>query len=137
MMITPQTIGNILFRDSKKLGIESIYVIFPGDNSNEIPTGEIKEERVVIHVKEQKSGTYWRKSFNEVNILVPRISDRPDRIRAEQLEHEAMNLFDDVTDEFNNVHYSYSIASIGTMTDEALKCEYVNVRILFEVLNVK
>lgn len=72
-MITPQTIGNILYRDSKGLGIKPIYVVFPGDNSDEIPSGEVKEERIVIHPKSQKPGTYWRKSFNEVNILVPRI----------------------------------------------------------------
>lgn len=136
-MITPQTIGNILYRDSKALGIEPVYVVLPGDNSDEIPSGEVKEERVVIHVKKQKAGTYWRKSFNEVNILVPRIANRPDRIRLEQLEQEAMELFDGATGEYAGAHYLYSVESIGSMTDAALRCEYVNCRILFEVLNVK
>lgn len=136
-MITPQTIGNILYRDCKALGIEPIYVVFPGDNSDEIQLGEIKEERVVIHVKKQKDGTYWRKSFNEVNILVPRIANCPDRIRLEQVEREVMKLLDGVTGEYDSTHYLYSVESIGSMTDAALRCEYVNARILFEVLNVK
>ena len=33
--------------------------------------------------------------------------------------------------------YRYSIESIGAEADTALKCHYVNVRILFEVINVK
>jgi len=136
-MITPQTIGNILYRDSKALDILPVYVTLPGDNSDEIPSGEVKEERVVIHVKKQVPGTYWRKSYNEVNILVPRLANRPDRIRLEQVEHKAMAVFDDVVGKFNNVTYSYSVDSIGSMTDPALRCEYVNCRILFEVLNVK
>ncbi len=136
-MVTPQTIGNILYRDSKALGIEHVFVVFPGDNSDEIPSGEVKEERVVIHPKSQKPGTYWRKSFNEVNIFVPRISGRADRIRLEKLEHEAMKLFDGIVGSYQNITYSYSVDSIGTMTDDALRCEYVNCRILFEVLNVK
>ncbi len=136
-MITPQTIGNILYRDCKDLGIEHVFVVVPGDNSEEIPSGEVKEERVVIHPKSQKPGTYWRKSFNEVNILVPRISGRADRIRLEELEHEAMKLFDGIVGNYQNVTYSYSVDSIGTMTDDALRCEYVNARVLFEVLNVK
>lgn len=136
-MITPQTTGNILYRDCKGLGIEPMYVVFPGDNSDEIPSGEVKVERIVIHPKSQKPGTYWRKSFNEVNLLVPRISERADRIRLEELEHKAMKLFDDVVGTYQGITYKYSIDSIGTMTDDALRCEYVNARILFEVLNVK
>ena len=136
-MITPQSIGNILYRDCKALGIEQQYVVCPGDNSDEIPLGEVKQERVVIHVKEQKPGTYWRKSYNEVNIFVPRIAGRPDRIRCEALEHAAMALFDDVVGRYNGTTYQYSIASIGTMTDPDLRCEYVNTKILFEVLNIK
>lgn len=137
-MITPQTIGNILYRDCKAaFGTDAVYVVMPGDNSGEIPQGEVSEERIVIHIKSQKPGTYWRKSFNEVNILVPRIHNRPDRIRCEQMEHEVMEKLDDITGQSGGVSYLYSVDTIGTMTDDALNCEYVNARILFEVLNVK
>lgn len=136
-MITPTTIGRILSRDCKALGITSIYVVWPGDDSDEIPTGEVKDERIVIIPKSQGPGTYWRKSFNEVNILVPRIANRPNRIRLEELEQQAMTLLDDAVGHYANITYSYSVQSIGPKTDDSLHCEYVNVRILFEVLNVK
>ncbi len=136
-MITPQTIGNILYRDCKVLGIQPINVVFPGDNSSEIKAGEVTEQRIVIHVKSQKPGTYWRKSYNEINILIPRIADKPDRITAEEMEQRAQDVFEDVVGSFNGVTYKYTIDSLGTMTDSALRCEYVNARVLFEVLNVK
>lgn len=136
-MITPQSIGNILYRDCKAFGIKGVYVVVPGDNSAEIPSGEVTTERVVIHVKEQVPGTYWRKSFNEVNIFVPRIVNRPNRIRCEEIESKAQSLLDGVVGKWGESHYAYSVASLGTMTDPALRCEYVNVRILFEVLNIK
>ena len=136
-MITPQTIGNILYRDCKSLGIQTINVVFPGDNSSEIKAGEVTEQRIVIHVKSQKPGTYWRKSYNEINILIPRIADKPDRITAEEMEQRAQAIFEDAVGSFNGVTYKYTIDSLGTMTDDALRCEYVNARLLFEVLNVK
>lgn len=137
-MITPQTIGNILYRDCRAaFETDAVFVVVPGDNSDEIPDGEVTDERIVIHVKSQTPGTFWRKSFNEVNILVPRIQNRPDRIRCEQLEHEAMEKLDGVAGSYGGTHYLYSVGSVGTQTDDALNCEYVNVRILFEVLNVR
>lgn len=136
-MITPQTIGNILYRDCKALGIEAVYVVIPGAKSDEIPAGEVQEERIVIHIKKQKPGTYWRKSFSEINILVPRISNLSNRIRLEELERKSMELFDGASGCHDDTTYCYSIESIGPMADDPLRCDYVNVRILFEVLNVK
>lgn len=46
-------------------------------------------------------------------------------------------MFDGVTGRYDGTTYHYSIDTIGTEEDTALKCHYVNVRILFEVLNVK
>lgn len=136
-MITPQTIGNILYRDCKGISAGNVYVVCSGDNSAEIPSGEVNCERTIIHIKEQTPGTYWRKSFNEVNIFVPRIQNRPDRIRCEEIEMLVMEHLDGVIDQYHGLTYLYSVSSIGTMTDEKLNCEYVNVKILFEVLNIK
>ena len=41
------------------------------------------------------------------------------------------------TGSYNGSFYRYSIYNIGTEADTALKCHYVNVSVLFEVLNVK
>ena len=75
-------------------------------------TGELKSERIVIHTKKQQPGKYWKKSFAEVKILRSIGS-------------------------YNGSFYRYSIYNIGTEADTALKCHYVNVSVLFEVLNVK
>lgn len=138
-MITSQSIGDILRSVSTGLGIDEVYVVMPGDdaNSDELSKGEIKAERVVVYPKEQVLDTYWIKSYNEINIVVPRIQNRPNRIRLEELESKAISLFDGITGHSNGISYYYSIDSIGTKTDPAMNCEYVFVTILFEVLNVK
>ena len=113
-MIVTTDIGNILYRDCKAFEI----CIVP---AGETLTGELASERIVIHTKKQQPGKYWKKSFAEVNLCVPNLSE----------------LLDDVVSTYDSTTYRYSIESIGTEADTALKCHYVNVRILFEVLNVK
>lgn len=130
-MIVTTDIGNILYRDCKTFGID----IVP---NGETLTGELRSERIVIHAKKQQPGTYWKKSFAEINLCVPDLEHNSAySIRLNELEREANKLFDDVVSTYNGTRYHYSIESIGTEADTALKCHYVNVRILFEVLNVK
>lgn len=130
-MIVTTDIGNILYRDCKAFGIDMVP-------DGETLTGELKYERIVIHVKKQQLGTYWKKSFVEVNLCVPDLSENEaNTIRLNELERQASKLFDDVVNTYNGNRYRYSIESIGTEADTALKCHYVNVRILFNVLNVK
>lgn len=129
-MIVTTDIGNILYRDCGAFGID----IVP---NGETLTGELKSERIVIHPKKQQPGTYWKKSFAEVNLCVPDLSENEaDSIRLNELEREANKRFD-MVNTYDGTRYRYSIESIGTEADTALKCHYVNARILFEVLNVK
>ena len=98
----------------------------------------MKSERIVIHVKKQQTDKYWKKSFVEVNLCVPDLKEgEANTIRLNELERKANKLFNDVVNTYDSTRYRYSIDSIGTEADTALKCHYVNVRILFEVLNVK
>lgn len=130
-MIVTTDIGNILYRDCKAFGID----IVP---SGEKLVGELTSERIVIHAKKQQPGTYWKKSFAEVNLCVPDLSENEaNTIRLNELEREANKRFDDVVSTYDGTTYRYSIDSIGTEADAALKCHYVNVRILFNVLNIK
>lgn len=129
-MIVTTDIGNILYRDCKAFGIG----IVP---AGETLTGELTSERIVIHTKKQQPGKYWKKSFAEVNLCVPNLSENEaNTIRLNELERKAGKLFDDVVSTYDGMTYRYSIDSIGTEADTALKCHYVNVRILFNVLNV-
>lgn len=130
-MIVTTDIANILYRDCKIFGIS----IVPDGKKL---TGELKDERIVIHSKKQQPGTYWKKSFAEVNLCVPDLKKNDaNTIRLNELERQANKVFDSVVSEYNGTVYRYSIDSIGKEEDAALKCHYVNVRILFEVLNVK
>ena len=130
-MLVTTDIGNILYRDCKAFGIG----IVP---AGETLTGELTSERIVIHTKKQQPGKYWKKSLAEVSFCVPDLSENEaNPIRLNELERETMKRFDDVVSTYDGTTYRYSIESIGTEADTALKCHYVNVRILFNVLNVK
>lgn len=130
-MIVTTDIGNILYRDCKAFGIE-VY------QKGNIPDGEVTTERVIIRTKNQTPSKFWKKGFVEVNLCVPDVDvDTANLIRLAELEREAMKILDDVVSTYDGTTYRYSIDSIGTEADTALKCHYVNVRLLFEVLNVK
>ncbi len=129
-MITPSDIANILYKDCEPFGI----AIVP---DGETLVGEIKSERIVIHSKKQQSGTYWKKSYAEINICVPNLSpNEANSIRLNELERIANERFNDTVGEYDLSPYYYSIESIGIEKDDRTKCHYVNVRILFNVLNV-
>ena len=102
-----------------------------------IPYGIVKCERVVILSKDQTPQTYWKKSFIEINICVPDIRDGVANLeRLQTLERKAQRVFATKAGEYDTSSYQYSIESIsGVNRDESMKCHYVNVRLLFEVLN--
>lgn len=137
-MIVTTDIGNILYRDCKAFGIDEIY---QKGNIPPIPTEpdyRLETERIVIRPKTQTPGKYWKKGFVEVNLCIPDSElNSANSIRLGELERQANKLFDDVVSTYDGTTYRYSIESIGTEADTALKCHYVNARILFEVLNVK
>ena len=130
-MITSTDIANILYRDCKSFGISVVP-------QGQTLVGGLKDERIVIHAKRQQPGRIWKKSFIELNICVPDLApNEANTIRLNELERMANSRFSDVVGDYDNTSYYYSIASTGMEKDEHLKCHYVNVRILFEVLNVK
>lgn len=137
-MIVTTDIGNILYRDCKVFGIGEIY---QKGNIPPIPTNpdyRLEKERIVVRTKSQTPGKYWKKGFVEVNLCVPDVElGTANTIRLNEIERQANSVFDGVVSSYDGTRYRYSIDSIGTEADTALKCHYVNVRILFEVLNVK
>ncbi len=128
-MIVPTDIANIIYRDCKVFGIDIVPM-------GEKLVGELKSERIVIHSKKQQPGKIWKKSFAEVNLCVLDLKENEaNTIRLNELERQANEVFGDVVNSYDGTYYKYSIDSIGTEEDTSLKCHYVNVRILFEVLN--
>ena len=102
-----------------------------------IPDGVVTEERVVILPKDQSSQTYWKKCFVEVNICVPDLADGVANLaRLQEVERRAQLLFDGIAGEYDSNSYLFTIESLsGVNRDDSMKCHYVNVRLLFQVLN--
>ena len=131
-MIVTTDIANILYKDCEAFGIE-VY------QAGNIPDEhkELSSERVIIRTKSQSPETYWKKGFVEVNLCVPDIDGDANLIRLRELERKAQKVLDEVVGEYDGSNYYYLIDSIGIEADTELRCHYVNVRLLFQVLNVK
>ena len=128
-MITTTDIKDILYKDCKVFGMK-IHRREP-----KMKGESLKSEMIVIHSKRQSPEKYWKKSFAEVNICVPDIMDEENEVRLQELERKAVSVLGDVTGVHNGTRYRYGIESEGIEADTALKCHYVNVKLLFEVLN--
>lgn len=130
-MIVTTDIADILYRDCKDFGI----MIVPFGKTL---TGEITEERITIHVKGQTPEKIWEKCFVEVNLCVPDLGvNIAHTLRLKALERAAKEKFRSVTGTFDGTRYLYEVDTISIEADTALKCHFVNCRILFNVLNVK
>lgn len=130
-MIVTTDIADILYRDCKAFGIEIVPF-------GKTLMGELKDERITIHVKGQTPSKYWEKCFVEVNLCVPDLGVKiANTLRLKDLERKAKGLFKSVTGEFDGTRYNYEIDTIHIEADTALKCHFINCRILFNALNVK
>lgn len=102
-----------------------------------IESGSLSKERIVILPTTCAVESHWNKCFVNVNICVPNTdAGKADLVKLNQFERLAYNNFHKVSD-YNGAIYRYSVYSTEIIEDEPLKCHYVNVRILFEILNVK
>lgn len=129
-MIVTTDIADILYRDCKAFGIEIVPF-------GKTIMGELKDERLTIHVKGQTPEKIWEKCFCEVNLCVPDLGvNIANTLRLKELERKAKELFKSVTDEFDGTRYNYEIDTIHIEADTALKCHFINCRILFNALNV-
>lgn len=134
-MIVTTDIADILYRDCKTFGIEIVPF---GKTISEETTKPLEKERIIIHVKGQTPEKIWEKCFVEVNLCVPDLGvDIANTLRLKELERKAKELFKSVTGEFDGTRYNYEIDTIHIEADTALKCHFINCRILFNALNVK
>ncbi|WP_270769384.1 hypothetical protein [Segatella buccae] len=129
-MIVTTDIADILFRDCKDFGI----MIVPFGKAL---TGELTKERITIHVKGQTPEKIWEKCFVEVNLCVPDLGvNIAHTLRLKALERTAKKKFKSVTGTFDGTRYLYEVDTINIEADTALKCHFVNCRLLFNVFNV-
>lgn len=128
-MIVTTDIADILYRDCKSFGIKIVPF-------GKTIMGELTDERITIHVKGQTPEKYWEKCFVEVNLCVPDLTDNiANTIRLKELERMAKEKFRSVTNKFDGTTYHYEANTITIEADTALKCHFVNCRLLFNVLN--
>ena len=131
-MIVTTDIANIIFKDCKSFGISEMY------QRGNILEGKVKTERIVIYPKTQQPDAYWEKGYVEVNLCVPVTkTGKANLIRLNELERKAREMFKDgIVGQYDGSWYRYSSESIGIEEDKELCCYYVNVKLLFETLNI-
>ena len=70
------------------------------------------------------------------NLCVPDLAvNVANTIRLKELERTAKEKFRSVTGTFDGTRYLYEVDTITIEADTALKCHFVNVRLLYNVLN--
>lgn len=129
-MITQGDIAKILYTDCKVFGLP----VYQKDN---VPKGKVTKERIVVIPKSGSVQRFWEKCYVEVNFCVPDIKGQANLIRMDELEREAVRVLNRVSGTFDNTRYRYSKDSTSREEDTELGCHFVNVRLLFEILNVE
>lgn len=131
-MITSSDIQTILYKKAHLLGVKEVY------KEGNIMSGNYSTERVVILNNSAEPGTYWRLGFMNVNLCVPDLDRNftANLTRLSELESLAYDVFSE-TGKMKGLAYTYDVDSTNIEEDRAAHSHYVNIRILFEVLNVK
>lgn len=129
-MMTTSDIGDIIYRDCESFGLKRYRF-------GNIPEGEVKTERIVVYVKTLIPDDIWKSAFVNVNICVPDLKGKANLKRLKELEREAVRYMEHGSGSCDGTPYTYQIASTGIEEDMALKCHYVNVRLKFDILNVR
>lgn len=129
-MITQGDIAKILYSDCQCFGLP----VYQKDNT---PVGKVTTERIVVIPKSGTIDTYWEKCYVEVNFCVPDKKGKADLIRMDELEREAVAILKYRSGEYDDTRYRYKKESTSREEDVELGCHFVNVRLLFEILNVE
>lgn len=125
-MITTGDIADILIEDLKSYG-------FSAFKSGALPLGELSDERVIVVPKRGTPGKFWTKSFSEINVCVPDISGMADTRRLTEIERTLSDMRK--VGEYDGTAYRYSVYSTGQENGLDGKYHFVNIRLLFEILN--
>ena len=132
-MIVTTDIYKILFDKVKDFGIKAVY-----DGWNPIKS-HLKEEAIVIVTSTPiEPDTYWERAYAHVNICVPDYLGEANTQRLGELERLAnLWVWEGMSGEYDGSAYRISKDSLGLERDDAMKCSYVNLVLLFEILNVR
>lgn len=129
-MIVQGDIAKILYKDCLQFGLP----VYQKDNT---PTGKLKKERIVVIPKSGTMDTYWEKCFVEVNICVPDKDGVADLIRLDELERRIARDLKFKSGVYDSTRYMYQRQSTSRERDIELGCHFVNIRLLFKILNTR
>lgn len=129
-MIVQGDIANIIYMDCQQFDLP----VYPKDN---VPVGKVTNERIVVIPKSGATETYWEKCFVEVNFCVPDKNGEADLIRLTELERMAVAVLKYKSGMYDDTRYRYKKESTSREKDIELECHFVNVRLLFEILNTR
>lgn len=129
-MIVQGDIAKILYKDCKQFGL-------PVYQKYNTPTGKVTQERIVVIPKSGTVETYWEKCFVEVNFCVPDKKGKANLIRMDELEREAVKALKYGSGMYDGTRYKYKKESTSREEDMELGCHFVNVRLLFKILNAE
>lgn len=127
-MITQGDIAKILYKDCKVFGLP----VYQKENT---PKGKVTKERVVVIPKAGATERYWEKCYVEVNFCVPDIKGQANLVRMDELERLAVSQLKKKSGIWDSTRYIYRKDNTSREQDTELGCHFVNVRLLFEILN--
>ena len=125
-------IEQVLITACSELGIVPVSRVFtPEDYYDGV------DERIVIHVKQQRRAPIFYRGFVEVNAVVPDIEGRQNHRRVQEIEEILCDAFrHDHVGDFSGETYRYGLESIQVLSEPDAHYHYVNARLLFETLNI-
>ena len=132
-MIVTSDIYKILFDKVKEFGIRDVY-----NGWNPIKH-KLKDKAVVIATSTPiEPDTYWERAYTHVNICVPDYLGNINTKELNDMERLAnLWIYVGIVGEYNGSSYRIRKDALGIERDDALKCSYVNLVLLFEILNVR
>lgn len=132
MSITTADIRRIMYGILSPLGLPVHY-------KEDIPKGEITDERIIIVTSGEGYGKIWATCIVTISICVPDPTPNVANLtRLSYYEDEALKMFkDSIVGGYKGDNYVISLQKNGIEEDRQMRCHYVNLKLSFEVLNVK
>lgn len=126
-MITQSDIKQILFQDFSALGME----IYTKEN---VPSGKITDERVVIVVGKTIPNTIWESTDVNINIAIPDLDERglANEIRIGEIQGE-LRRYDTVCGVHDETSYLYEKKYEEVKMGDF--CHYIDFCVNFQTLN--
>ena len=132
MNITTTDIRKILYRTLSPFGLPILY-------KEDIPQGEITEDRIIVVTSDEGYGKIWATCIVTISICVPDPTPNEANLtKLSEYENTFVGLFrDGIVGSYNGDNYSIVLQNNGIDGDKQFRCHYVNLKLSFEVLNVK